>query len=60
MMIHASIHWLDKIIQDLWPMAVDYSAFIWNHMPGIHLDTAPIEVMSGRKLYTTILRNNHV
>jgi hypothetical protein len=33
MMLHSAIHWPDVADANLWPMAVQHSMFLHNHMP---------------------------
>ena len=33
MMLHSSIRWKHGIVSRLWPMAIDYSTYIYNHNP---------------------------
>ena len=33
MMIHAHLHWPEEVDQDLWPLALLYATYLWNHLP---------------------------
>jgi hypothetical protein len=46
MMLHASMHWPETFSMDLWPYAMDYAVFIYNHTPRQQDGVAPIEHMS--------------
>ena len=46
MMLHVSMHWPEYFSMDLWPYAIDYATFIYNHTPGEDTGVAPIEHMS--------------
>ena len=35
LLLHASVHWKNGIDSSLWPMAVDYAAYLYNHLPYI-------------------------
>ena len=41
MMIHAAIHWHEMADTQLWPMAVQYAVFLYNHLPSIHTGVSP-------------------
>ena len=49
MLLHAVIHWPDKIDLALWPFAVDYAIYLWNNIPQKDSLYAPIELFSGSK-----------
>ena len=36
MLLHASAHWKNGIDASLWPMAVGYSTYQYNHLPNAH------------------------
>lgn len=44
MLIHSMIHWPHETTLDLWPFAVEYAAYLYNHMPRRDCDKAPIEL----------------
>lgn len=44
MLLHALIHWPHETSLDLWPFAVDYAVYLWNHMPRRDCNKAPIEL----------------
>jgi hypothetical protein len=46
MMIHAHIRWPDVQDLSLWPMAVDYAVYIYNHTPNPTTGIAAIDVMT--------------
>ena len=33
MMLHNAIHWPEYYDIRLWPFAMDYAAYTWNHIP---------------------------
>ena len=33
LMLHAEIHWKDAVASELWPIAVDYTVYLYNHLP---------------------------
>ena len=45
MMLHASMHWPETFSMDLWPYAMDYAVFIYNHTPRQDDGVAPVEHM---------------
>jgi hypothetical protein len=44
MLLHVSMHWPEAFSMDLWPYAMDYAVFIYNHTPRKD-GVAPIEHM---------------
>ena len=44
-MLHASMHWPETFSMDLWPYAIDYAVFIYNHTPRMEDGVTPIEHM---------------
>ena len=60
MILHAAIHWPEEMMMDLWPLAMDYAIYLWNHMPRKDSGMAPIEIFSGCKLDKMILHNAHM
>jgi hypothetical protein len=46
MMLHVSMHWPEYFDMDLWPYAIDYATFIYNHTPQMETGVAPIEHMA--------------
>ena len=41
MMIHAAIHWHEMADTQLWPMAVQYAVFLYNHLPNVQTGVSP-------------------
>ena len=60
MMIHSAIHWPDMEDQSLWPYAVDYATFLFNHLPHPLTGKAPVELFSRQVLDLTNLQHCHV
>ena len=60
MMLHAAIYWPDEADLLLWPMALEYAVHLWNHTPGRESGVAPLELFSGTKVDSAVLRNSHV
>lgn len=44
MLIHAMIHWPLETSLDLWPFAVEYAVYLYNHMPRRDSLKAPVEL----------------
>ena len=59
-MIHAALHWPEEVEIDLWPFAIDYVVHIWNKLPSMKSNLAPIEIVSGTRLDPTVIRTSHV
>ena len=60
MMLHVAIHWPEQSDLCLWPFALSYAVFLYNHMPARDSGWAPIEIFCGAKLDPRILRNARV
>ena len=60
MMLHAAIRWPDMADSSLWPMAVDYAAYIYNHVPDASSGLAPIELATRCSQRYEDLSNVHV
>jgi hypothetical protein len=43
MMLHFTLHWPQEARLDLWPFAVDYAVWLWNHLPDTTTRLSPIE-----------------
>ena len=60
LMLHAQFHWPDEFDQDLWPFALSYSAWLYNHTPGKTNGLAPMELFCGTKMSCEYLRRARV
>ena len=60
MLLHAAIHWPEETTLDLWPMAMDYTIYLWNHIPRKDSGIAPLELFCKSKIDNNVLRNAHV
>jgi len=47
MMLHLSVHWPDEYNVCLWPFAMDYAVWLYNHTPRCNSGLAPMEVFCG-------------
>ena len=59
MLLHSSLHWKDGIDSSLWPFAIEYASYIYNHLPsggGI----APADLFTGTTSPRHKLRDMHV
>jgi len=59
MLLHASTRWKTGIDSSLWPMAVHYATYIYNHLPNDH-GIAPADVFTGSQIPRHKLRDLHV
>ena len=59
MMIHAALHWPEVDDESLWPMALNYSAHLYNHTPNFDSGIAPVEIFTGTLSDHQALRNAH-
>jgi GAG-pre-integrase domain len=46
MMQHFILHWPQEARLELWPFALDYAVWIWNHFPDTTTRLSPIEVFT--------------
>lgn len=49
MLLHSALFWPGEHSLELWPMAMDYAVWIWNHLP-MDDGLSPEEKFSGQKL----------
>ena len=59
-MLHATICWPDVHQPKLWPMAVDYATWVYNHTPDPKTGLAPIDVLSKTTWPRRKLKDSHV
>lgn len=60
MMLHAAVRWPDTADSSLWPMAVDYAVYIFNHMPNPTTGISPIELSTRTALQGKDYHHLHV
>ena len=60
MMLHAALHWPDAADSTLWPMAVDYAIYIWNHCPDPSTGLSPHELFTKTKWDQSNFHHLHV
>ena len=60
MMLHAATKWPEQAHMDLWPMAMSYSVYLWNHTPIQGVGMSPEELFSKTKLPNSPLVNAKV
>jgi hypothetical protein len=58
MLLHASMHWKDGISSSLWPMAVDYATYIYNHLPQANV-VCPADLLMGATIPRHKLKDIH-
>jgi hypothetical protein len=56
LLLHYILHWPQEARLELWPFAVDYVVWIWNHLPDLSTRLSPIEVFT----QTTFADNKHL
>ena len=44
MLLHAATHWPEHTKMNLWPMAMSYSVYLWNHTPIQSVGLSPEEI----------------
>ena len=59
LMLHASAHWKDGIDASLWPMAVQYAAYLYNHLPNAQ-GLCPADLFTGSTVPRHRLKDIHV
>ena len=57
MLLHAMVHWPGAVSLELWPFAVDYAVYLWNHIPRKDTGLAPIEIFCRGKQDNSLLKN---
>jgi hypothetical protein len=61
MMLHAAIHWPDMVDDvSMWPMAVQYAVFIYNHIPDPSTGISPSDIFTKQRFPLAKLHNLHV
>jgi hypothetical protein len=60
MMLHAAVRWPDLADSSLWPLAMDYAAYTYNHMPSIESGMAPIDLFTKTTVPRQRLKDLHV
>ena len=60
MMLHASIMWPEMSDPSLWPMAVDYAAHIYNHLPNHKTGQSPMDIFTRSLVLRHGLKDLHV
>ena len=56
LMLHYILHWPQQAKLELWPYAVDYAVWLWNHLPDESSRMSPIEVFTS----TSFPDHNHL
>jgi hypothetical protein len=59
MLLHLQIHWPNKFNTKLWPFALSYTAWLYNHIPKSN-GLAPIEIFCGTRTSCDYLRRARV
>jgi hypothetical protein len=59
MLLHASAHWKNGIDSSLWPMAVSYATYQYNHLPNAQ-GLCPADLFTGSTVPRHRLRDIHV
>ena len=60
MMLHAAICWPDMADSSLWPLAMEYAVYIYNHTPKMESGVAPIDIFSRTTVPRQRLKDLHV
>ena len=59
-LLYASLMWPEETEANLWPFAVDYVTFLWNHTPRADTGKSPIEIFSSSLQDHSILGKTRV
>ena len=59
-MLHAAHSWPDVASINLWPQAVDYAVWVFNHLPSIDVGISPHELWSRTRFPSNSLTRAHV
>ena len=60
MMLHAAVRWPETADSSLWPMAVDYALYIFNHVPNATTGISPVELCTRTMLDSKDYHHLHV
>ena len=60
MMMHAGIHWPEMAKASLWPMAVRYACYLWNHVPDPTTGLSPSDLFTKTRWPQKNLHHCHV
>jgi len=60
MMLHAATKWPEQAHMDLWPIAMSFLTYLWNHTPIQGVWMSPVELFSKTKLPNSPLVNAKV
>ena len=60
MLMHLQLHWPDEYDTSLWPMALSYACFLYNHAPMKGQHVSPSELLTGMRQNCTYLRRARV
>ena len=60
MMLHAGVRWPDLVEASLWPLAMEYAAYIYNHTPSMESGQAPIDIFTRTVVPRQRLKDLHV
>jgi hypothetical protein len=60
MMIHQQIMWPQEFHPNLWPLAMTYASFIYNHTPRKETGLSPMEIFTGSRMDCQYLRRCRV
>ena len=59
MMLHAAVHWPGMADSSLWPLAMEYAAYIYNHTPKMESGVAPIDIFTRTTIPRQCLKDLH-
>jgi hypothetical protein len=59
MLLHLSVHWKNGIDSSLWPMAVTYATYLYNHLPNAS-DMCPADLFTGSTVPRHCLQDIYV
>ena len=60
LLLHSAIHWPDVADSQLWPMAVQYAVFLYNHMPRADTGLSPHDMYTKVRWKLDQFHNCHV
>ena len=59
-MLHVAYHWPERASIRLWPMAINYAVWVFNHLPGADTGLCLDEIWSQSRTTHGDLRRTHV
>ena len=59
LLLFSACHWKGEVTSELWPMAVDYAVYLYNHLPN-ERGISPVDLFTGVTAPRHKLRDYHI